>query len=77
MAAIVDAGGLHARREPIRGARYQLGNPITGLWALARLRHGRELRSINDSELWLSRTKCEICQVCDLPLLDAALAESL
>jgi len=67
----------HARREPVRAARYLLHNPLTRRWAMARLRHGRELRSMYDSELWLSRTKCEICQVCDLPLLDSALAEVL
>jgi hypothetical protein len=67
----------HARREPLRAARYFLHNPLTGRWALARLRRGRELRRMYDSELWLSRSKCEICQVCDLPLLDAALAENL
>jgi hypothetical protein len=67
----------HARREPLRAARYLMSNPLTGRWAMARLRNRRELSSMYDSELWLSRTKCEICQVCDLPLLDAALAESL
>jgi len=67
----------HARREPLRAARYFLHNPLTGRWALARLRKGRELRRMYDSDLWLARTKCEICQVCDLPLIDAALAESL
>jgi Beta-lactamase superfamily domain len=71
------AASRHARREPVRAARFLLHNPLTSRWALARLRGGRELRSMYDSELWLSRTKCEICQVCDLPLLDAALAESL
>ena len=67
----------HARREPVRAARSLMSNPLTSRWALARLRNGRQLKSMYDSELWLSRTKCEICQVCDLPLLDAALAESL
>jgi hypothetical protein len=67
----------HVRREPLRAARYFLSNPLTGRFAMARLRRGNEPQPMYDSELWLSRTKCEICQVCDLPLLDAALAESL
>jgi hypothetical protein len=64
----------HARQEPLRAARYVLHNPLTGRWALARRRKRRELQRMYDSELWLSRTQSEICQVCDLPSVDPALA---
>jgi hypothetical protein len=62
------AASRQARREPLRAARYLASNPLTGRFALARLRQGRELRRLYDGELWLSH------QVRDLPDLRSAAA---
>ena len=52
-----------------RAAKFLYTNPLTRKWALQSLAHRREARSLYDGELWLLRSKCEICQICDMPLL--------
>lgn len=68
----------HMVREPLRAARFLANNPLTRSWAVRQLRSGgpatQEVAARKD---WLRRTKCEICGICDLPLLDAGFSESL
>jgi L-ascorbate metabolism protein UlaG (beta-lactamase superfamily) len=68
----------HMLREPLRAARYLATNPITRAWAVRQIAHPRS--TIQDPAPrtdWLLRTKCELCGVCDLPLLDAAFSERI
>lgn len=64
-------------KQPVRAARFLLGNPLTRKWALRRLRHRDNLDATYDADLWLARTKCEVCQVCDMPLLDSRFSATL
>lgn len=67
----------YVRQHPLRAARFLYHNPLTRQWALKRLSSRSHLNAIYDQDLWLRRTKCEVCQVCDMPLLDADFAEQL
>ena len=58
------------RKEPVRAAKYVLSNPVTRKWVGQHLKGKSKQAAIYDQHLWLSRTKCEICEVCDIPLLD-------
>jgi hypothetical protein len=53
------------------------GNPATRKWVGQYLKGKSKQAAIYDQHLWLSRTKCEICEVCDIPLLDDAFASRL
>ncbi|MGB1110725.1 MAG: MBL fold metallo-hydrolase [Gammaproteobacteria bacterium] len=61
----------HIKKEPVRGVRYMLSNPLSMKWALKRAM-GAGKQEINpfDQNIWLTRSKCDICRLCDLPLLD-------
>lgn len=71
------AASRHMLKQPFRAARYLLGNPLTRKWAMRRLMHRDNLDATYDAGLWLARTKCEVCQVCDMPLLDSKFSETL
>ena len=60
-----------------RAAKYFYTNPLLRGWALQKLTKKPHLENMYDSNLWLTRTKCEICEVCDMPLLDHVFAEQL
>ena len=65
------------KKEPVRSMRHLVGNPLMRTWALRRLRSGREENKVYDQSIWLLRTKCDICQICDLPLVDGEFAARL
>jgi Beta-lactamase superfamily domain len=65
------------KKEPARALRYVAGNPLTRKWVGQYLLHRSKQRAIYDQDLWLSRTKCEVCQACDIPLLDDAFSSQL
>ena len=67
----------YMRGEPGRAAKYLLNNPLTLQWGVRRLRLGSRLNDVHRPQVWLSRTKCEICQICDMPLLDDRFAQQL
>jgi hypothetical protein len=71
------AASRHMRSEPLRGLRFLAQNPLTLRWAAVRVRRGGRPDAMGDRPLWLSRSKCEVCRACDLPLLDAELAEGM
>lgn len=71
------AASRHMRRQPARAAKFLLQNPLTLKWGVRRMRTNDKLNLIYDRDLWLTRTKCEVCQVCDMPMLDSAFGESL
>jgi Beta-lactamase superfamily domain len=64
-------------KRPVRATRFLLSNPLTRKWAIRRLRHRDNLDATYDPELWLARTKCEVCQVCDMPMLDSRFSATL
>jgi hypothetical protein len=64
-------------KQPWRAARFLWSNPLTRKWAIRRLRQRDNLDSTYDANLWLARTKCEVCQVCNMPLLDAKFGSTL
>ncbi len=64
-------------KQPVRATRFLLSNPLTRKWAIRRLRHRDNLDATYDADLWLARTKCEVCQVCDMPLLDSRFSATL
>lgn len=71
------AASRHMRTQPLRGLRFLVQNPLTLRWGASRLRRGNEVNVMRDRSLWLSRSKCDVCRACDLPLLDEAAAERL
>lgn len=68
----------HMLFEPLRAARFLATNPLTRTWAFRQLRNpSRVQNEVTDRKEWLRRTKCEVCRVCDLPLLDHDFSESM
>ena len=65
------------RNEPLRAVKYFASNRTMQKRVMQYLRNNRMEQAIYDPNLWLRRTKCEICQVCDMPLLDDALSSRL
>lgn len=65
------------RNEPLRAAKYFSYNQTMQKRLVHYLRKSGMEHAIYDPKLWLRRTKCEICQVCDMPLLDDALSSRL
>ena len=62
---------IHAKTHPLRTIRYFMGNPVTRKWSLNKLKGNKayENKTVYAND-WLLRNKCEICQICDLPLMD-------
>ncbi len=71
------AASRHLRRDPLRMGAFLLTNPLTLRWALARVRGGSALGAPTDRDLWLTRTPCDICRACDIPLVDDRAAARL
>ncbi|MCG3137063.1 MAG: hypothetical protein HJJLKODD_00905 [Phycisphaerae bacterium] len=70
----------YAIRRPVRALRYLTGNPLTRAWAWQRVLPSRKRQAAEghyDPSIWLSRTKCDICRICDLPLMDRQFAAAL
>jgi hypothetical protein len=65
------------KTERLRAVRYVAGNPLTRQWVGRYLVRKSKQRAIYDQELWLNRTKCEVCQACDIPLLDYDFSSAL
>jgi len=65
------------KKERVRAARYIAGTPLTRQWVGRYLLRRSKQRAIYDHELWLNRTKCEVCQACDIPLLDYDFSSAL
>lgn len=68
----------HMKSDPIRAAKFLLTNPVTGRWAVRQItRPERYVQEPVERKHWLTRTKCEICRICDLPMLDADFSASI
>ena len=66
--------------SPFRALRYLISNPLTTSWAIKQTIDGRNKvnkNPVNERSLWLRKTKCEICQVCDIPMLSSDFGETL
>ena len=62
------------KKAPLRAAKYLLTNPLTTKWAIqtALTTRGKINKNpLNERETWLTKTKCEVCQVCDIPYLSS------
>ncbi|HYY58802.1 MAG TPA: MBL fold metallo-hydrolase [Pyrinomonadaceae bacterium] len=67
----------HMRKEPIRGVKHIARNPLLRTWLMKKLRPDHAEHLNYDPSVWLLRTKCDVCQICDLPLLDAEFASQI
>jgi hypothetical protein len=73
----------HWLKEPLRMARYMVTNPATRAWALKAVLNPRneysKRKAFNEigGTQWLTRSKCDVCRICDLPLLDETTAARL
>jgi hypothetical protein len=65
------------RKEPIRGVKHIARNPLLRTWLMKKLRPDHAEHLNYDPSVWLLRTKCDVCQICDLPLLDAEFASQI
>jgi hypothetical protein len=68
------------KQSPFRALKYLSTNPVTTSWAVKQLVKSRKSvnkNPVNERSLWLNKSKCEICQVCDVPYLTEAFSESL
>jgi hypothetical protein len=64
-------------RHPMRAGKFLWQNPLTRSWAVRRVLSPNSQAAVYDPQLWLKRTKCEVCRVCDLPMLDDDFASRL
>lgn len=70
----------HMKKQPWRGARFLMQNPLTLSWAVKQVLNPEKSKADNqvyDQNVWLTRTKCEVCRVCDMPMLSAEFANKL
>ncbi|PBQ33034.1 hypothetical protein CNR22_15030 [Sphingobacteriaceae bacterium] len=68
------------KASPFRALKFLLVNPLTSSWFLKQVLKGRNnvnKNPVNERNLWLTKSKCEICQVCNIPLLSNDFAQSL
>jgi hypothetical protein len=68
------------KASPVRALKYLFTNPLTTSWAVKQMIRGRNRvnkNPVNERSIWLAKSKCEICQVCDIPFLSDDFAEQL
>lgn len=68
------------KAAPLRALKYLINNPITTSWAIKQVvKSNNQLNKnpVNERSVWLRKTKCEICQVCNIPMLSDTFGESL
>lgn len=68
------------KAAPFRALKYLISNPLTTSWALKQAVAGRNKinkNPVNERSVWLTKSKCEICQVCNIPMLSNDFGESL
>ena len=73
-------GSETMKREPLRAAKYLFNNPVLAKISLQqRLFAPKILNKIgyNERSRWINKTKCEVCRICDIPLLSHELGEQL
>ncbi len=67
-------------KHPFRALKYYLTNPMLGSLAIKQklnLKSYVNKFPYNERDHWITYTKCELCKVCDMPLLSWELGESL
>ena len=67
-------------KRPLRALKYYFTNPLLGTLALKqklKLKSQVNKFPYNERDHWITYTKCELCQVCNMPLLSWELGESL
>lgn len=67
-----------AKKDLYRTAKYFATNKLMSKFAVKRLIKGDSTKSNSyNRDYWLNKTKCDVCKVCDIPLLTAEFAEKL
>ena len=67
-------------KRPLRAMKYYFTNPMLGTLALKqklKLKSQVNKFPYNERDHWITFTKCELCQVCNMPLLSWELGETL
>lgn len=67
-------------QEPLRAIKYLYNNPVLAKLSLKqKLFTPKILNKIdyNERDRWINKSKCEVCQICDIPLLSYELGEQL
>jgi hypothetical protein len=67
-------------REPIRAVRYMTNNPMFTSLAIRQKLYTRgnpNKLPYNERQHWINKSKCEVCRMCDIPLLSDELGEAL
>jgi hypothetical protein len=67
-------------RNPLRALKYYATNPMLGTLALRqKLMFKNQVNKFpyNERDHWISFTRCELCQVCNLPLLNFEFGEHI
>lgn len=68
------------KAAPLRALKYLISNPITTSWAIkqaVKSKNQVNKNPVNERSVWLRKSKCEICQVCNIPMLSDTFGESL
>lgn len=68
------------KASPGRAIKFLATNPLTTKWAIQQVIKGRKnvnKNPVNERDLWLAKSKCEICQVCNIPMLSNDFAETI
>ena len=68
------------KENPFRAVKYYFNNPMLGKLAITqkfRLKNTINKFPFNERDHWITYTKCELCQVCNMPLLSYEFGESL
>jgi hypothetical protein len=66
------AASYNMMREPIRAAKYLLNNPDFATLAIKQkivTRGNPNKLPYNERAHWINKSKCDVCKLCDIPLL--------